>query len=228
MASDSEARVVIAYGICIGNEDKYQSFARTGLAVHGAADAPIFESRDNDSIFTAYNEILDALAGERDLEALVLLHEDVELRDPDAEAKVRRVLSDPRVGVAGVIGGRQVRSLAWWDGQGVGRCAETRGIIDFGGRHGDVDCVDGLLLVLSPWAVRYLRFDADTFHGFHAYDLDICFQARARGRVVRTFDLDVFHHTKGGYGNSLAYMSADRAFRQKWAAELALSPLRAR
>jgi SAM-dependent methyltransferase len=118
--------------------------------------------------------------------------------------------------VAGVIGARRVPGLEWWDGEGVGRCAETRGVVDFGTRTGDVDAVDGLILVLSPWAVRNLRFDSATFAGFHAYDIDFCLQARAAGRTVKVIDVDLFHHTKGGFGDEVGFRLADAAFRRKW------------
>lgn len=212
---------MIGYGICIGTEEKFAHFARPGLLTCAAPEAPIAESRDNTSIFPAYNEILEVFADEADLEAVVLLHEDVELRDARFEDKVRAALADDAVAVVGAIGAIGVRSLAWWEGEGRGRCAETRAVVDFGGGSHDVDTVDGLLLVLSPWAVRNLRFDATTFHGFHGYDADICFQARAAGRRVRVMDVDLFHHTKGGFGDVAAYLAADAAFRAKWAAALA-------
>jgi hypothetical protein len=79
-----------------------------------------------------------------------------------------------------------------------------------------VDALDGLLLVLSPWAVRNLRCDTATFSGFHAYDVDLCFAARAAGRRVVTGGFGVFHHTKGGYGDMAAWQAADAAFRAKW------------
>jgi GT2 family glycosyltransferase len=60
-------------------------------------------------------------------------------------------------------------------------------------RTGEVDTVDGLLLVLSPWAVRNLRFD-ESLGRFHGYDLDFCLQARAAGRKVVTADLKIVHH----------------------------------
>ncbi len=212
---------MIGYGVCVGSERTYLRCARPGLLACAARDAPIAESRDNTSIFPAYNEILDVFADEPDLEALVLLHEDVQLRDAQFEAKVRAVLTNEQVAVVGVVGAVGVRSLAWWEGDGRGRCAETRGVVDFGGGCHDVDTVDGLLLVLSPWAVRTLRFDAATYHGFHGYDADICFQARAEGRRVRVVDVDLFHHTKGGYGDVVAYREADAAFRAKWSAAFA-------
>jgi hypothetical protein len=208
---------MIAYGICIGSEEKYQAFARRSLREFAAPDAPIAELRDAHSIFAAYNQILEAFANKPDIDGLVLLHEDVEIQDREFEQKIHNVLSDTTVAIAGVIGALNVTSLAWWEGEGRGRCAETRGIIDFGGWEDDVDAVDGLLLVLSPWAVRSLRFDQEAFCGFHGYDIDICFQARAAGRRVRLVNIDLFHHTKGGYGDIISYQVAEETFKRKWA-----------
>jgi 2-polyprenyl-3-methyl-5-hydroxy-6-metoxy-1,4-benzoquinol methylase len=78
--------------------------------------------------------------------------------------------------------------------------------------------IDGLIMVLSPRAVQQLRFDEQTFTGFHGYDADICFQARRAGMRVVVDDLEVIHHTKGGYGDPAAFLAADRAFRAKWIA----------
>ena len=50
-----------------------------------------------------------------------------------------------------------------------------------------------MLLVLSPWAVRNLRFDEALALG-HGYDVDYCLQARAAGRKVMTADLALTHH----------------------------------
>jgi GT2 family glycosyltransferase len=165
----------------------------------------------------AYNEVLDAFSERDDLEALVLLHEDTEIVDSAFCEKVRRRMADPDVAIVGVVGARGVRSLAWWEGEGFGRVVETRGVVDFRAGAHDVDSVDGLMLVLSPWAVRSLRFDADRFSGFHGYDADLCFQARAAGKRVVVDEIAVVHHTKGGYGDIDAYRATDAAFVAKWA-----------
>jgi Glycosyltransferase like family len=213
---------MIAFAVCVGSEEKYRQFAQPGLLSVCEPDSPVAEVTTDTSIFSAYNEVLDAFSSYDDLEALVLLHEDVEIVDTEFCAKVRRALADPEVAVAGVIGALGVRSLAWWEGDGRGRCLETRGLVDFGGGNHDVDTVDGLLLVLSPWAVRHLRFDDESFTGFHGYDADICFQARAAGKRVVVEDIAVVHHTKGGYGDAAAYAACDAAFRAKWGMEPAL------
>jgi hypothetical protein len=131
--------------------------------------------------------------------------------------RVRAAFADPAVAIAGPVGARGVTGLAWWDGEVSGCAAEPRGVLQGDLVNREVDAVDGMLLVLSPWAVRNLRCDVTTFSGFHAYDIDLCFQARAAGRSVRTLDVDTYHHTKGGFGDARAWAEADLAFRRKWA-----------
>lgn len=207
---------MIAFACCIASEEKFRQFALPGLNLCAEPDSPVLETSHDSSIHEAYNEVLDYCCGVTGLEALVLLHEDTEIRDKAFCTKVRNSLSNPEVGVLGVIGARHIASLRWWEGEGVGRVSESRGLIDFGSAGSEVDAVDGLLMVLSPWAVNNLRFDSASFVGFHAYDLDLCFSVRAAGRKVQTFDVDVFHHTKGGYGDASAFERNDAVFRDKW------------
>ena len=49
------------------------------------------------------------------------------------------------------------------------------------------------MLVLSPWAVRNVRFD-EGLGAFHGYDLDFCLQVREAGRKVVTADFRAIHH----------------------------------
>jgi hypothetical protein len=207
---------MIAFAVCVGSQEKFLRYAAPGLRAAAEPDSLVAEVTTDSSIFTAYNEVLDALAGEESLEALVLLHEDAEIVDSDFCDKIRTRLSDPDVAVVGVVGARDVLSLAWWKGEGRGRVLESRGSIDFGGGVHDVDTVDGLMLVLSPWAVRNLRFDEERYTGFHGYDADICFQARAAGRRVVVDEIAVVHHTKGGYGDVEAFQRAAQVFAEKW------------
>lgn len=189
---------MIAFGTCVGAEERLDRYAKPGLERAREADSLLELVRTPDSIFSAYNEVLERVAPRDDLEALVLLHEDVEILDPDFAAKVRRRTSEPDVAVVGVAGARSVESIAWWKGEPFGRVAFQPGKLDWGGGTHDVEAVDGLLLVLSPWAVRNLRFDEERFTGFHGYDVDLCFQARAAGRRVVVDDISVFHHVAVG------------------------------
>jgi len=207
---------VIAFAACVVSQEKLSRFAAPGLRRAMEPGSVFAELETDRSIHEAYNEALEHFAGCEDLEALVLMHEDCELLDDDFCTRVRTALADPSVAIAGPVGARGVTGLAWWEGEIAGRAAETRGIVEGDAVDRDVDALDGLLLVLSPWAVRELRCDTETFTGFHAYDMDLCFQARDAGRRVVTAPLNVFHHTKGGYGDAAAWQGADAAFRRKW------------
>jgi GT2 family glycosyltransferase len=82
----------------------------------------------------------------------------------------------------------------------------------------DVDCVDGLLLVLSPWVVRHLRFDEQTFRGFHGYDVDFCFTVRRAGKRVVVSDFPLHHHDRAhlGFSDRHGFSQADIRWRAKW------------
>ena len=206
---------MIAFAVCVADSGAFHQYCRPALAACSEPDTQL-ALIETDSIFSGYNEAIDAFAPHPDLEALVLLHEDVAIRDPEFCETVRASLSDPAIAVVGVIGARDVRSLCWWEGQIHGRVSETRGVLGHGGGRHDVDAVDGLLMVLSPWTVRNLRFDDERFDGFHGYDVDLCFQADAHGRRVITDDLQIHHHARGGIGDGYGFWTADRTLRHKW------------
>ena len=207
---------MIAFAACVGTPAKLAACAAPGLARAMEADSAFAELTSSRSIHEAYNEALAHFSAADGLEALVLLHEDTELLDGDFCGRVRTALGDPSVAIVGAVGASGVRSLRWWEGAIAGRAAEPRGVVAGAGAPRDVDTVDGLLMVLSPWAVANLRCDTARFSGYHAYDADLCFQARAAGRRVTVADLNVFHHTKGGYGDDASFAAADAAFRAKW------------
>ena len=107
---------VIAFGCAIALPEVYDRCARRGIDTAAEPESARLEYRALNSINRSYNLILDKAAAHDDLEALVLVHQDTEIVDPDFCRKVRQVLSDPDVGVAGCIGARGVRSIAWWEG----------------------------------------------------------------------------------------------------------------
>jgi len=207
---------MIAFAACIASRSKLAAFAAPGLRRAMEPDSVFAELETDGSIHDAYNEALEHFTGADGLEALVLLHEDTELLDADFCDRVRNALRDPSIAIAGAVGAAGVSSLRWWEGSIAGRAAEPRGVVEGAPAPCAVDCVDGLLMALSPWAVANLRCDSDRFTGFHGYDADLCFSARAAGRRVVVGELNVFHHTKGGYGDAASFAAADAAFRAKW------------
>jgi hypothetical protein len=199
------------------DQSKYDAYAGLGLARVLEPDSVVYEKVGVSSIADAYNEILDTVSNKHpDCEAVVLLHQDLELRDDGFCERIRKRLSDSTIGVIGAIGAVGVRSIAYWRADMRGRVREEQRLIDHGGGFHRVDAVDGMLLILSPHAARELRFDRAVAPHFHGYDIDLCFAARAAGYTVMVDDIDLIHHTKGDYGDRRAYLRASRAWRRKW------------
>ena len=161
------------------------------------------------SLFRNYNLILDQVKDRDDVEALVLIHQDAEIHDPQFIPKVKLALSDPDVAVVGCAGAVDVRSIAWWEGS-ITWASFTHRYEELGGgeipafswmtealppyaKVGEVDSVDGFVMALSPWAMRELRFD-ESLGKIHGYDFDFCMQVREAGKKVVTADLQVVHH----------------------------------
>jgi Glycosyltransferase like family len=197
---------MIAFGTSITGPELYERWAKPGVERAAEPDSPVFAVQAAGSIFRSYNLILDRAAALDGLEALVLVHQDAEIIDPDLPGKVRAALRDPDVAVVGAVGATGVRSIAWWEGEvtrspAVYRYGDLGGgdmpiaALDGGGRRapGEVETVDGVVMALSPWAVRTVRFD-ESLGLLFGYDLDYCLQVRAAGRKVVAADLAVAHH----------------------------------
>jgi hypothetical protein len=202
---------MIVYGCAVTDADAFARYAEPGLRALTDADpeAEMIALASVGTIFRNYNLLRERVSGRDDLEALVLVHQDAEVIDPDCSAKIRTALTDPDVAIVGCAGAVGVRSIAWWEGA-VTWASFTHRYEEMGGgeipgvswrepdtpgyaRTGEVDAVDGFVMALSPWAVRELRFD-ESLGTRHGYDIDLCLQARAAGKKVVTADLKVVHH----------------------------------
>jgi hypothetical protein len=200
---------MIVFASSITDPELYKRCAQRGIRVAAEPDSEVMPHAAAGSLFRSYNLILDTIAKRDDVEALVLVHQDAEITDPDFCVKVRRALSDPDVGVAGCVGAVGVRSIAWWEGS-VTWASFVHRYRELGGgdlpafawnggempayaRTGEVDTVDGFVMVLSPWTIRNVRFD-ESLGLIHGYDFDFCLQVRAAGRKVVTEDFKVVHH----------------------------------
>jgi hypothetical protein len=222
---------MIAFGCPITDTTAYARYAEPGIKLAAEPDSETLTYLSPDSIFRAYNLFCDKAAAFDELEALVLIHQDAEIADPGFCDKVRAALADPEVAIAGCTGAVGVRSIAYWEGA-VTWASHTHRFEELGGselpgiswpeeipsytRTGEVDTIDGVLIVMSPWAVRSLRFD-ESLGNLHGYDLDICLQARAAGKKVVTADLRVIHHHPLELlGDPDGWISAHMRVAEKW------------
>src|ERR1700722_5780824 len=107
---------MIAFGCSINAPQLYRRAAERGINRVAEPDSVIIANAAAGSLFRSYNLIMNSVADREDLEALVLVHQDAEIDDPDFCAKLREVLKQPDVGVIGCVGATGVRSIAWCEG----------------------------------------------------------------------------------------------------------------
>ncbi len=200
---------MIAFGSSITKPDTYRQCAEAGIR-RAAEDDSVIEPIDAvGSIFESYNALLDRFAGREGLEALVLVHQDAEIVTTNFCRIIRETLRDSQVGLVGCVGAVGVRSIAWWEAS-VALASFINRYEELGGgdlpsfswvwadapayaRLGEVETLDGFVMVLSPWVVENIRFD-ESLGAFHGYDLDFCLEVRAAGRRVVTADFRAIHH----------------------------------
>jgi Glycosyltransferase like family len=219
---------MIAFGVAVGEVEPYSRYCHRGIQLAAEPDSEVFRFAAVGSLARSYNLLLEAAAAYDDLEGLVIVHPYAEIVDPDFCAKVRQALSDPEVGVVGCVGATGVRSIAWWEGS-VRSAPVIQRYTEHGGGEvpayswahpemtpGDVEAVDAFLLVLSPWAVRTVRFDEELVLG-HGSDVDYCLEVRAAGRKVAVADLRVIHHRTLDLINDLEiWIEAHIQLAEKW------------
>jgi hypothetical protein len=209
---------MIRFGCCVGDHEKLAKWVLPSIR-----GAPLIGTYNQTNIIDSYNAILDGLTYRiRDGDILVLVHDDLEITDPDAFGKIEAAFEDPMVALAGVAGGGHdgiCPELFWWGHDPVGHQVTDVMSIDFGRREGDVTLVEGSLMALSSWAVRALRFDerfADC--DYHGYD-EIGAQVWDAGFQSVVVDVDTHHHNPMGYRSAESAAAAQRAnalYREKW------------
>src|ERR1700729_4046295 len=107
---------MIAFGCSVRVPQIYQRHAKEGIDRVAERDSEVLVDAAAGSIARGYNLLLDCVAGRDDLEALVVLHADAEIVDPQFMTKLRDALADPEVAVVGAIGTVGANDMAWWDG----------------------------------------------------------------------------------------------------------------
>ena len=219
---------MIAFATAISDPEAYERFAAPGIERATEPDSEVYAFAAVGSTCRSHNLLLDAAAARDDLEALVVVGQHTEIDDAGICRVVRRVLSEPDVGVAGCMGASGVRGIAWWEGE-VSCGPVVHRYYKYGGGAIDgfpwaaatappceVETVDGCLLVLSPWVVRNVRFD-ETLAPTYGYDVDFCRQVRATGRRVVTAELAVIrHHALELIGDPELWVEAHVRFSEKW------------
>jgi GT2 family glycosyltransferase len=239
-------REVFAIGVCIGSRERFERCALPGIARCSEPNTHVLTREGQTSICAAYNDVMAAaLSPDLEgvvlihddteildpdlLERLRAVFRDptVAIAGPVGARKISALSwweGEPVGRYATDIGSR--RALEETSGGPFRRMSDHSLGVPTDDSSGvpadhlsdvhDVDAVDGMFMALSPWAVGNLCFDGERFPRFHGYDLDYCFQARDYGKRVLVCDINIHHHTKGAFGDPVAFERADRRFRHKW------------
>ena len=202
---------MIAFGVSVTEPEVYERCAEPGLRLVAEPDSEILAHGSSGSVFRSYNMLMDRAKKLEDLEALVLIHQDAEIIDPDFLKKIREALSRS---------GRRDRRLRRRDRRAqhrlVGRLGDL-GVIHpplrgAGRRRGPRARLDARRR--RPPTRRPARSRPSTAsssgsrrgrsascastsrfgQAIHGYDFDLCLQAREKGKKVVTADLKVVHH----------------------------------
>lgn len=158
-------------------------------------------------ICAAYNKGVDTSKGD----ILVFVHEDVLFLMKDwGKLLESKFAADPSIGIVGIAGGQVLHQ------DRPGWCVAGRPFIhgkvihEVNGRlllsayswiETDVEvvAVDGLFFAVRRSLFDRIRFDEETFDGFHFYDLDICMQALKTHKIIVTEDILVKHLSGGSF-----------------------------
>ncbi len=192
----------------------------------------IDNSQGRYSIFQAYNEGVRLSKGEY----LCFMHEDLHFHSNNWGSKVENYLKDLNVGLLGVAGVSAVPSAGdarmggyfWgcnWDRYYIlekqPRYTTDRKKITPSGILREAAAVDGLWFCMPKRIFSQVRFDEDTYGGFHLYDFDISMQVQMTGlKVMLCDDIIVEHDSVGIFSPSFAD-NLD-LFGKKWKSQLPL------
>ena len=211
---------MISFIVCSIDRAKSSKFHQNVAAILKQIPWEIIVITDARSLAEGYQRGIAASQGE----TLVLCHDDIEILTPDfGERLLSHLKTYDVVGLAGttkLINGRwisagppyifgQVCHLSPEGGLVVDIFNAPRPII------GNIQAMDGLLLVANRNVFDKVNFDAIEFDGFHLYDIDFTYAAyRAGLRLAVAADLAVVH-ASGGKFDAKWQLYCER-FEKKW------------
>jgi hypothetical protein len=160
------------------------------------------------SLAEGYNRAVDRSRGD----IIIFSHDDVEFLDPATwlTRLKTHLLGFDMIGLAGTT---KLVSAAWAAagppytfgqvGELDGRIAPFRALLCSvpAPAIGGMQAIDGLFMAARRAVLECVRFDQETFDGFHLYDVDFSFSAYLAGvRIAVAANLPILHHSQGSFG----------------------------
>lgn len=211
---------------CSIDSAKFERMSRNYAERLAGVPHEIVGIHDARSLCEGYNRGLARARGD----VVIFSHDDVEIVSPDFAAQLLDALD--RVDIVGVAGASLYYGREWLSAgfpNVHGQVAQPRAggwrasVYDFGEPLATgIQVLDGLFMAARRDALDGLAFDAETFDGWHGYDVDFTWSAHLAGRSIGVRrDLLIRHHSSGSF-DAAWRRYADR-FSAKHAASLPAS-----
>ena len=195
---------MISIIICSVNPVLYARICAQYTQLMGAEPFETIGIHDARGISEGYNRGLAQSKGD----IVLFSHDDIEIWQPDFTARLKRHLQ--RFDVIGVAGTNKLVGPGWHSsappytlGQVTHPIAGQFQLSFFGAYRqvmGDMQAMDGVLLAFRRPAIEQIRWDDQTFTGFHLYDMDATYRAfRAGYKLAVAADLPILHMSGGSY-----------------------------
>lgn len=231
--------------ICSIDRKKFDTVTAAYAQLLAGVPHEIIGIHDARSLCEGYNRGINRSRGE----SILFSHDDIEILTPDFAVRLMAHLG--KHDIIGACGTTRVTDGLWIEAcwphvQGLLAHGYPQGAPDAGRYRvmvfdssaedstGLLQALDGMFLGVNREVLDRRRFDAETFDGFHLYDIDFTFGAYLDGFDVAVFrDITMVHHTDGASpGYSEAFARYRLRFHDKYRKELsgteALNPSRIR
>lgn len=222
---------MISVIICSRDDARYQAVSACYQRVLASTPFEIVRISDASSLAEGYNRGMERARGD----ILLFCHDDIEVIEPDFHQRlVGHLEHADLIGVAGtarLVSGR-------WDEAGppysYGQVVHPNprsGWLEVAiwsapfRRISGMQALDGLFLCGRRAIFTALKFDQETFCGFHLYDIDLTYRAFLAGyRLAVCCDLGIIHHSPGKYDQQ--WPADAQLFHNKHRATLPANPQR--
>jgi hypothetical protein len=183
----------------------------------------IDNSRNRYSIFSAYNKGVSLSS----YPLLLFMHDDIYYRTNDWGVRLIDHFKDPQVGSVGVGGTHYLAYTPgrWWNNHTAylyllqsakrGEEPELLNYFPENSTEEQVVVLDGVWICMRKELFDFIRFDEETYGGFHFYDLDITLQAYQAGyKILCVNDILIHHQSIGNFNQE--WVKNALLFHNKW------------
>lgn len=209
----------LSFIVCSVRPERLATLRRS-LQTHLAAwDWEVVHIADARSLCEGYTRGMQRARGD----LLVFCHDDIGIVCDDFPGRLRRHLA--RFDVVGVAGSDALAGPRWaWAGapHSLNWVCPTNAdgtlrafLLGAGPMLANAEALDGVFIAARREAVERIGFDADTFDGFHFYDLDFSYRAARAGlRCAVAADIVLWHASGGDYNSPSWQRYAQRFVRK--------------